>query len=114
VERLRLENQGADGWRHFIGTEPIRCGRMIEAFLGDEWIRGRYEADDLSPASIAPAALDANILRLARTENQVSNNEAGLGGRAVFSSARFYYALPSLAIGGHVRIPKSFDPFGQL
>lgn len=67
MDRLRLEQQGIDGYRHFIGAEALHCGRVIEALLGDEWIRGRYEAGDLSPASNDPNAflhVDGHAVRL--------------------------------------------------
>jgi hypothetical protein len=40
---------------------------MIEALLGDEWIRGRYEVSDLSPTTDDPAAfvhVDGHIFKL--------------------------------------------------
>jgi hypothetical protein len=64
---LELVSQGADGFRHFVGGEPVHCGEVIEALLGDEWVRGRYEAGDLSPASCDPAAFihfDGHAVRL--------------------------------------------------
>jgi hypothetical protein len=67
VETLRVERQGADGFRHFVGGVPVRCGDLIEALVGDEWVRGRYEAGDLSPASCDPAAFihfDGHAVRL--------------------------------------------------
>lgn len=67
MERLRVVSQGADGFRHFVGAEPVRCGDLIEALLGDEWVRGRYESGDLSPASCDPAAFihfDGHAVRL--------------------------------------------------
>jgi hypothetical protein len=67
MERLRLENQGVDGYRHFIGGEPVRCGMVIEALLGDDWVRGRYEASDLSPEALDPAAFlhfDGHAVRI--------------------------------------------------
>ena len=67
MERLRLQNQGTDGYRHFIGAAPVHCSQVIEALLGDDWIRGRYESGDLSPASDDPAAflhVDGHAVRL--------------------------------------------------
>lgn len=55
MDRLRLEDQRPDGYRHFIGAEPIHCGDTIEALIGDKWLRGRYEAS-IGPNSSDPSA----------------------------------------------------------
>jgi hypothetical protein len=45
------------GWRHKIGEDPVFCGSIIEVRIGGEWLRGRYEAEDLSPNAPRPIAL---------------------------------------------------------
>ena len=37
----------AGGWRHFAGDKPIYCGTFMEAYIGSEWVLGRYEVIDL-------------------------------------------------------------------
>jgi hypothetical protein len=50
-------DKSADGWRHKIGDEPVSCGTQIEVRIFGEWVRSRYEAEDLSPKAPRPAAL---------------------------------------------------------
>jgi hypothetical protein len=50
-------DQDAGGWRHKIDDDLIFCGNFIEVYIGGEWVRGRYEAEDLSPNAPRPAAL---------------------------------------------------------
>jgi hypothetical protein len=50
-------DKGLSGWRHKIGNDPISCGSTIEVEIDGRWVRGRYEAEDLSPAAPRPAAL---------------------------------------------------------
>ena len=52
---LSLKKDGG-GWRHHIGDRPVYCGRLIEARIGGEWVKGRYETDDLSPEAPRPSA----------------------------------------------------------
>jgi hypothetical protein len=50
-------DQTTSGWRHKIDDEPVYCGNIIEARIDGEWVRGRYEAENLSPDAPRPAAL---------------------------------------------------------
>jgi hypothetical protein len=47
METLWLDRD-AGGWRHKIGDDPVFCGNVIEVRIDGEWVRGRYEAEDLS------------------------------------------------------------------
>lgn len=40
-------SKDAGGWRHFAGRKPVYCGTFLEALIGGEWVRGRYEVIDL-------------------------------------------------------------------
>ena len=40
-------SRDAGGWRHFADGKPIYCGTFLEAYVGGEWVLGRYEAIDL-------------------------------------------------------------------
>lgn len=52
VGKLVLKNEGADGFRHYLDGEPVRCGELLELQGGDGgWIRGRYECDLMSVES---------------------------------------------------------------
>jgi hypothetical protein len=50
-------DRDAGGWRHKIDDEPVYCGNVIEARITGEWVRGRYEAEDLAPDAPRPRAL---------------------------------------------------------
>ena len=50
-------DKGAGGWRHKIGDDPVYCGSIIEVRIEGEWVRGRYEAENLDPSAPRPPAL---------------------------------------------------------
>lgn len=52
---LTLKKDGG-GWRHHIDDKPVYCGSLIEARIAGEWVKGRYETDDLSPEAPRPNA----------------------------------------------------------
>jgi hypothetical protein len=56
MEALWLDRD-AGGWRHKIGDDLVFCGNVIEVRIDGEWVRGRYEAEDLSIEAPRPVAL---------------------------------------------------------
>lgn len=40
-------NKDAGGWCHFAGRKPVYCATFLDALIGGEWVRGRYEVIDL-------------------------------------------------------------------
>ena len=50
-------DKGPDGWRHKIDDDPVYCGNQIEVRINGEWVRGRYEAENLLPGAPRPVAL---------------------------------------------------------
>lgn len=50
-------DKSLSGWRHKIDDDPISCGATIEVRIDGEWVKGRYEAENLSPDAPRPVAL---------------------------------------------------------